>query len=100
MGFSLKTFSMTPLYRVEGLAATIEADRPLFEQLSHHWRKIDRCLASGDNVVIWLLFGGTLASTGRDFEIEVCDIFTVKGEKITALQIYGDFSAMLQAMQE
>jgi len=90
---------VTPLYTVEGVVATIEADRPLFEQLSHHWRTIDRSLASGDKVAIWMRFGGTVASNAREFEMEVCNIFTVKDGKMTALEIHGDFSSMILAMQ-
>lgn len=89
----------TPLYSVQGRAATRAADAPMFEQLSHHWREAERILTSGDKVAVWLRFGGTVARNGRTFEIEVCDIFTVAGGEITALEIYGDFSEVLAALQ-
>ncbi|MEL6343118.1 MAG: nuclear transport factor 2 family protein [Myxococcota bacterium] len=90
---------VTPLYTVTGKDATIEADRPLFAQLSHHWRQIDRSLASGDKVAIWMRFGGTVAHNAKTFEVEVCNIFTVDGETITALELHADFSSMMAAMQ-
>ena len=89
----------TPLYSVQGRDATRAADAPMFAQLSHHWREADRVLTSGDKVAVWLRFGGTVARNGRTFEVEVCDIFTVDGEQLTALEIYGDFSGMMAALQ-
>jgi ketosteroid isomerase-like protein len=71
-----------------------------FALLSHRSSRIERLLVSGDSVAVWSTSGGTVAATGRSFEIEVCTIFDVRDDKICALAEYADFTTVMAAFAD
>lgn len=52
---------------------------------------------AGDRVVVTGLAGGVVHATGKTFEDEWVDIWTVKGGKVVAFEEYHDSSAIIAA---
>lgn len=86
-------------YQLTGRDAVIAGDRATLELIPDHYRKIERLLVDGDNVAIWLRFGGTIAATGESFEVEICGVAEVRDGKITRWNFYTDRTPMTQAMR-
>lgn len=82
-----------------GLEANRALDTAMFAALPDHWRRIDRILATGDTVAVWLTFGGTSSATQKSFEVEACDIIEVRDGRIVTFTIYGDWAPMYAALQ-
>jgi ketosteroid isomerase-like protein len=61
-----------------------------FVLLSRRDARIERLLVSGDAVAAWTTSAGTVAATGRSFEVEVCTIFDIRDGKIGAVTEYVD----------
>ena len=70
---------------------------PLLEQLDPHWRTTERTLVSGNDLVTWLRFGGTVPATGKSFEVDVCNVFTFDGDRIVEWREYLDANAVFEA---
>ena len=68
-----------------------------FALLSHRYARIERLLVSGDSVALWQTSAGTVAATGRSFEVEVCGIFDVRADKICAVVEYADYTTIVAA---
>ena len=68
-----------------------------FKLLSHRYARIERLLVSGDSVAVWQTSRGTVAATGRSFEIETCGIFDIRDGKICAITEYADFTPVMAA---
>ncbi len=85
---------------VEGAAAVTAADRKIFALVPDHWPRIDRLLVDGENVAFWLRFGGTLATTGEGFEIEICGIVKVRDGKIATWNFYSDRAPLPKEMAD
>ena len=66
--------------------------RTLRETLTGHFRRVEHLVVSGESVAVWLTFGGTVAATGRSFEVEGCVIFDVRDGKVCAVTEYVDFT--------
>jgi ketosteroid isomerase-like protein len=64
----------------------------LRETLAVHFRRVEHLVVSGESVAVRLAFGGTVAATGRSFEVEVCAIFDVRDGKVCAVTEYVDFT--------
>ena len=64
----------------------------LRETLAAHFRRVEHLVVSGESVAVWLTFGGTVAATGRSFEVEGCVIFDVRDGKVCAVTEYVDFA--------
>ena len=62
----------------------------LRETLAAHFRRVEHLVVSGESVAVWLTFGGTVAGTGRSFEVEGCVIFDVRDDKVCAVTEYVD----------
>ncbi|MGH9114082.1 MAG: nuclear transport factor 2 family protein [Acidimicrobiales bacterium] len=86
-------------YHLTGRDAVTAGDRATLELIPDHWRKIERLLVDGDHVAFWLRFGGTIADTGKGFEVEICGIVTVRDGKIATWDFYTDKPPMAQAME-
>lgn len=68
-----------------------------FHALSDRYRRDERLLVSNDSVAVWITSGGTVAATGRSFEIQACTIFDVDDGKISAITEYADFGPVVAA---
>lgn len=68
-----------------------------FHLLADRYRRDQRILVSGDSVVVWITSGGTVAATGKSFEVEACTIFDIRDGKICALTEYADFGPVIAA---
>ena len=77
--------------------AEVLAFHSTFHQLSDRYRRDQRLLVSNDSVVVWITSGGTVAATGKSFEIQACTIFDIRGDKICALTEYADFGPVIAA---
>ncbi|MGH9026895.1 MAG: nuclear transport factor 2 family protein [Acidimicrobiia bacterium] len=86
-------------YQLTGREAVTAGDRATLELIPDHWRKIDRLLVDGDNVAFWLRFGGTVAATGKSFEVEICGIVKVRDGKITTWDFYTARAPLATAME-
>ena len=76
-----------------GTAEVLAYHRQTFEEtLAAHFRHVEHLLVSGDSVAVWLSFGGTVAATGRSFEVEGCVILDVRDGKVCAITEYVDFT--------
>lgn len=88
----------TPAGTFVGRDAALDADMALFTHLSRHWRVVERIVVSESKVAVWLRFGAITKDSATLFELELCNIFTVEGAHIRQLEIYGDFTAMFEAL--
>jgi ketosteroid isomerase-like protein len=77
--------------------AEFRAFHDSFELLSKRSARIERLLVSGDSVAVWQTSAGTVAATGRSFEVEVCGIFDVRDGKICAVTEYVDAGPIVAA---
>lgn len=88
----------SPVGVMQGRAAIMEGDRSVLLQVDGHWRRLDRGpIVSGDAMVTWGTFGGTVRATGKPFEMEICNVMHVRGTKIVAWESYSDFSKVADA---
>ena len=62
-----------------------------------HWRRIERLVVSGDSVATWLTFGGTVAVTGRSFEMEGCTVWDTADGRIRTISEWFDVEPMWTA---
>jgi ketosteroid isomerase-like protein len=68
-----------------------------FHALSERYRRDERLLVSNNAVAVWITSGGTVAATGRSFEIQACTIFDIEDGKICAITEYADFGPVVAA---
>ena len=88
----------SPMGEMKGRQAIIDGDRALLTQIDGHWRRLERGpIISGDAIVTWGLFGGTVKATGKSFEMEACMVMHVNGDAIVAWESYSDFSKIADA---
>ena len=83
----------TPLGVFHGKAEALAfLQRSFRDTLAAHFRRVEHLLVSGESVAVWLTFGGTVAATGRSFEVEGCTIFDIRDSKVCAITEYIDFT--------
>lgn len=83
---------------LEGKQAIRDGDRAVLLQMDPHWRRLDKGpIVSGNNVVYWGTFGGTVKATGKDFEMEICNVMHLRDGQITAWESYADLSQSMAA---
>ncbi|MCI0635236.1 MAG: nuclear transport factor 2 family protein [Actinobacteria bacterium] len=87
-------------YVLDGRDAVTAGDKATLELIPDHWRTIERLLVDGDNVAFWLRFGGTIAATGKSFEVEICGVVEVRDGKIATWNFWTGQAPMQQAMQD
>jgi ketosteroid isomerase-like protein len=80
-----------------GKAEARAVDEPVFAAVPDHWRRFDQVIVSGDTVVVWGTFGGTVAATGKSFEVEACNVIEVRDDLIQSLTMYADWSGLTDA---
>jgi ketosteroid isomerase-like protein len=70
-----------------------------FSALSSHCRRVEHVVVSGDDVAVWTRFGGTVAATGRSFEVEGCGIFSLRDGLVCSLTEYLDVTPIQEAFE-
>lgn len=69
----------------------------VFDSMTEHWRRIERVIVLGDNVAVWLTFGGTVRSTGRTFEVEGVSVFGIEDGRIRSVTEFIEFAPVIAA---
>lgn len=87
----------TPAGVYRGRSAVKHEHMAILQLIEPHWNRPERVLVSGPDVVAWTRFGGTVRSTGKSFETEVCNVFTFDGDRIIEFREYGNFAPMMRA---
>jgi ketosteroid isomerase-like protein len=87
-----------PLGTVSG-RVEFRAYHEAFSAFSSHSRRVEHVVVSGDNVAVWTRFGGTVAATGRSFEVEGCVIFGVRDGLVCSLTEYLDVTPIQEAFE-
>ena len=88
----------SPMGVMRGRQAILDGDQALLPQIDGHWRRLERGpIVSGDAIVTWGVFGGTVKATGKSFEMEICNVMHVDGGKITAWESYSDVAKVADA---
>lgn len=88
----------SPLGVMHGRQAILDGDRSILLQMDpHHRRLVAGPIVSGDAIVSWGVFGGTVKGTGKSFESEICNVMHVKDGKIVVWESYSDLSKSADA---
>ncbi len=89
--------SISPLGTVHGRSEFQSYLDTGFAGMSHHWRRVERLIVSGDDVATLLRFGGTIESTGKSFEVEVITVFGIRDGHIASIDEYADYEPAFAA---
>lgn len=83
---------------MRGRQAILDGDRSILQLMNPHYRRlVAGPIMSGDAVVSWGVFGGTVAATGKSFESEICNVMHVKDGQIVAWESYTDLASSADA---
>lgn len=84
--------------RMQGKQAIRDGDQVVLTQMDPHWRRLHKGpIVSGNDVVFWGTFGGTVTATGKEFEMEVCNVMHLEDGKIVAWESYSDLAQSADA---
>jgi ketosteroid isomerase-like protein len=89
--------SKSPMGTLSSRAEVEETFTANLDLMPDNWRTVDRLIVDGPTVVAQLTFGGTIAATGKSFEIEVCTVYEVPDGVITSIAEYADWRPLLEA---
>lgn len=88
----------SPLGVMRGRQEILDGDRSILLLMEPHYRRlVAGPIVSGDNVVFWGVFGGTVTATGKSFETEICNVMHLQGGEIVAWESYSDVAATADA---
>jgi ketosteroid isomerase-like protein len=82
-----------------GVAGTME----FLARVTHHLEVLEvtplRRIASGDAVVVMLSGRWRARATGREVVAEVVNVFTLRGDRVAAYQVFHDTAALWEALR-